>query len=87
MVDRTMTDFSFLSVFFIYSLVRLITTIQKNNFDKSQMLSIFFLLFITGLSIHYNRYPDMQVETILMALCYPFMGYLALKQVRDKGNK
>lgn len=78
------TYLSFLSVFLIYPLVKLIT---KNNFNKNQMMPMFFYLFIIGLSIHYDRYPNMQIQTIIAALCYPFMGYLALNQSENRVNK
>ena len=42
---------------------------------------------VIGLSIHYDRYPNMQMGTVIMALCYPFMRYLALKKTKHKSEK
>lgn len=74
-----LTYLSFLSVFFTYAFVRILTKNSKNSFDKNQILSMLFYLFIIGLLIHYDRYPNMQIQAIIMALCYPFMGYLAFR--------
>lgn len=79
-----MNYFSFVSVLLMYPLVKLLT---KNNFNKTQMIELFLILFTIGLAVHYDRYPDMYIESIIMALFYPFMGYLALIHGENRVKK
>lgn len=68
---------NFLSVFFVYALISILSV--KNKYDINHIISILLCLLVIGLSAGFNNSMNINnIERFLMALCYPFMGYLAM---------